>query len=68
VKRLWRLWAKAIGQKEGSTDREADYVALIRTFIVLIALVTNIMIASGIVKHWNDAEKQTCEESHGQSN
>lgn len=61
MKKIWRLWAKAIGQKEGSTDREADAVALIRTFIVLIALVTNIMIASGIVKHWNDAKQNTKE-------
>ena len=61
MKRLWRLWAKAIGQKEGSTDREADAVALIRTFIVLTALITNIMIATGIVKHWNDAQQNTQE-------
>lgn len=58
----WRLWAKAIGTKEGCTDREADIVALIRTFIVLVALTTNIMIASGIARHWNDV-KQICEEA-----
>jgi hypothetical protein len=62
MKKAWRLWAKAIGTKEGCTDREADIVALIRTFIVLVALATNIMIASGIVRHWNDA-KQTCEDA-----
>ena len=24
--RLWRIWAKAIGEKAGSDDREADAV------------------------------------------
>ena len=61
INKSWRLWAKAIGTKEGCTDREADIIATIRTFIILVALITNIMIASGIVKHWNDAEQTTCE-------
>lgn len=61
INKSWRLWAKAIGTKEGCTDREADIIATIRTFIILVALITNIMIASGIVKHWNDAELTTCE-------
>lgn len=62
INKSWRLWAKAIGTKEGCTDREADIIATIRTFIILVALITNIMIASGIVKHWNDAEQTTCED------
>ena len=33
-KRAWRLWAKAIGEKEGTTDAEADKIAMIRTVIV----------------------------------
>jgi len=61
MRKAWRLWAKAIGTKEGCTNREADIVALIRTFIILVALTTNIMIASGIVRHRNDA-KQTCKD------
>ena len=63
INKSWRLWAKAIGTKEGCTDREADIIATIRTFIILVALITNIMIASGIVKHWNDAEQTTCEDA-----
>jgi hypothetical protein len=57
----WRLWAKALGQKEGSTDSEADKVALIRTALILfgfllnlVGLVTNIVIMSGIWRHWYD--------------
>ena len=29
MKNAWRLWAKAIGEKEGATDREADKIAMI---------------------------------------
>lgn len=49
---MWRLWAKALGEKSGSTDKEADAVALIRTTVVLIALVTNLVIVTGVIRHW----------------
>jgi hypothetical protein len=49
---LWRVWAKALGQKEGRSDREADAVALIRTILVLLAVVTNLIIVAGVVRHW----------------
>ena len=32
---MWRLWAKALGQKEGRDVKEADKIAIIRTFIML---------------------------------
>ena len=48
----WRLWAKALGEKTGSTDQEADRVALIRTVIVGIYIVTNLFIIAGVVRHW----------------
>lgn len=51
---IWRLWAKALGEKSGSTDTEADRIAIIRTIIVLQAVVTNLFIISGIIKHWNE--------------
>ena len=50
---LWRLWAKALGRKEGSTDNEADAVAVIRTIIVLSYLITNIFIVLGVIRHWS---------------
>lgn len=31
---MWRIWAKALGQKEGKTDAEADKIATIRMLIV----------------------------------
>ena len=50
---MWRLWAKALGQKEGVTDSEADVVAAVRTAIVVLYIVTNLFIIAGIMRHWN---------------
>lgn len=66
VRQLWRLWAKALGAKEGATDREADVVAIIRTLIFLFGLLfslwgayTNYRIVQGIEHHWNDGNQRT---------
>lgn len=32
MKSLWRLWAKSLGEKVGENDRQADAIAVIRTF------------------------------------
>jgi hypothetical protein len=52
MKRLWRLWAKALGEKSGATDQEADRVAFIRTLIVVGYFITNAFIIAGVIKHW----------------
>ena len=49
----WRLWVKALGEKSGTTDTEADRVAFIRTIIILSYIITNCFIIAGVVKHWN---------------
>tara|TARA_E500000318_G_C3444127_1_gene166219 strand:+ start:39 stop:200 length:162 start_codon:yes stop_codon:yes gene_type:complete len=51
--RFWRLWAKALGEKIGET-KEADRIALIRTLIVLQAIICNIFIVWNIIKRWNE--------------
>jgi hypothetical protein len=48
----WRLWAKALGEKTGASDTEADRIALIRTLLVLINVLTNFAIVMGIIRHW----------------
>lgn len=50
--KAWRLWAKALGEKAGASDREANKIALIRTAIVLSYIITNIFIISGVIRHW----------------
>lgn len=49
---MWRLWAKALGEKSGATHEEADRIALIRTGIVLVYIITNLCIVAGIIRHW----------------
>ena len=52
-KSAWRIWAKALGEKSGKNDREADTIACIRTFILLAYMVTNVAIVANAVRHWN---------------
>jgi hypothetical protein len=49
---MWRLWAKALGEKTGKSDHEADRIAIIRTVIVVCYLVTNMFIMAGVIRHW----------------
>jgi len=51
LKKLWRLWAKALGEKVGK-DKEADAIARFRTLIVLQAIITNILISINILVTW----------------
>ena len=50
---LWRLWAKALGQKDGKSDRESDIIAGIRTLIFIAYMVTNVAIVANAIRHWN---------------
>ncbi len=62
-KSLWRLWAKALGEKDGRTDREADTIASIRTVILICYMVTNVAIVANAVRHWNDVNSN-CSQGH----
>jgi len=52
MKRMWRLWAKSLGEKAGSSDKEANRIACFRTVIVLIYVITNFFIIAGVIRHW----------------
>lgn len=49
---MWRLWAKALGEKHGNSNQEADKIAIIRTSIVVCYIITNIFIIAGVIRHW----------------
>ena len=53
---MWKIWCKALGQKEGKNNREADAVAVIRTLILLGYMITNSFIVAGVVRHWDKKE------------
>ena len=52
MRKFWRIWAKALGEKAGDTKQEADMVAIVRTSIVLCYIITNIFIVAGVMRHW----------------
>jgi hypothetical protein len=52
MSKIWRIWAKALGEKSGETDRESDLIALVRSVIILSYLITNCFIVAGVIRHW----------------
>mgnify|MGYP003334562782 CR=1 FL=1 len=52
MRRLWRIWAKALGDKSGATDREADYIAIVRSVIVGLNFITCLFIIAGVIHNW----------------
>jgi hypothetical protein len=55
---MWRLWAKALGEKAHKKDCVADKVAIVRTIIFATYLITNCFIVAGVIRHWNDEPAQ----------
>jgi hypothetical protein len=49
---MWRLWAKALGEKSGNNDCEANKIAAIRSVIVISSIITNLVIVAGVIRHW----------------
>ncbi len=58
MKKLWHLWALALGEKAHKKDDVADRVAIVRTIIFATYLITNVFIVAGVIRHWNDEPAQ----------
>ena len=52
--RWFRLWAKALGPKEGVNEKEADVIACVRTIVFISYMTTNLFIVAGVLRHWHD--------------
>lgn len=50
--RFWKLWARALGEKASTDNKQADKVALIRTIIVLYAVTVDTFILLNILYGW----------------
>jgi len=44
MSKWWRIWAQSLGEKVGESDRQADVVAIIRTFWWTVHIATCFMI------------------------
>ena len=51
---LWKIWAKALGQKADDDNRVSDHVAIIRSIIIFLYMLTNAFIIAGVIRHWNN--------------
>ncbi len=49
MKKMWRIWAKALGEK---AEENADGVAFVRTLVIFQAIITNILISINIILNW----------------
>lgn len=49
---MFRLIAKALGEKTGNTDEEANKIAWIRILLMAQAVVTNVFIIAGVIHRW----------------
>lgn len=52
MRKLWRIWAKALGEKASTDDTEADVIAGIRTLIVIVNFITCFFIMVNIIHNW----------------
>jgi len=53
MKNAWRVWAKALGEKAGEDDKEADRVAMVRTVLVVVNFITCFFIVANILNNWS---------------
>ena len=51
MKKAWRLLAKALGSKEGDSDREADTIAIIRLIYVIFTILVGVSILIANLMH-----------------
>jgi len=49
INKIWRIWAKALGEK---AEENADKVAFVRTLLIAQAIITNILISINIILNW----------------
>lgn len=52
MKKIKRIWFKALGEKATGCDKESDKVAWVRTILILQAIITNMFIIANALHHW----------------
>ena len=52
MQKIWEYWCKSIGSKAYEDDDKADKVAIIRTFWVLLHILTCFAIIANALRHW----------------
>ena len=53
--KLWQIWKYSLGSfSDDKTKPYDNYVAIIRSIIFVSLLTTNMVIVSGVIRHWHD--------------
>ena len=52
--RVWLIWKYSLGSfSDTKTENYDNYVAIIRTVILVGYMITNGFIVSGVIRHWD---------------
>ena len=55
MQKVWQIWKYSLGSfSDDKTKPYDNYVAVIRSIIFVSLLTTNMVIVSGVVRHWNN--------------
>ena len=59
MRQIWTTWKYTLGSfSDTKTENYDDRIAIIRTCIFVSYMVTNFLIISGVIRHWNDLPSQ----------
>ena len=54
MSKVWLIWKYSLGSfSDTKTENYDNYVAIIRTVILVGYMITNGFIVSGVIRHWN---------------
>ena len=57
--KLWRIWKYSLGSfSDDKTKPYDNHVAIIRSIIFVSLLTTNMVIVSGVIRHWHDVPSE----------
>jgi len=52
LKKIWTLWAKSLGEKAGKDNNDANTIAIFRSTIVLVNIITCCVIVANVIHTW----------------
>ena len=59
MQKVWQIWKYSLGSfSDDKTKPYDNYVAIIRSIIFVSLLTTNMVIVSGVIRHWNDVSSE----------
>ena len=54
MRKIWLIWKYSLGSfSDTKTENYDNYVAIIRTVILVGYMITNGFIVSGVIRHWD---------------